>query len=245
MSATHLLCDLGQVISFIWAHCLCKISIKRLLHKVVKIKKKIHKSHNVLSTGTGRLSVFDKYQLLSEATLSLTSLDWDCFGRCSLYRSQSQPHPSALTLCLHKILNPVVHGVPGLRNRPWLLWGGAEMPPYPWVPALLEKPPTSQGWGCGPCPLENWSSQGQCQQPSLSMASSPGVRDVGFRAHDANDSSTRPETLGSMDLKVVTVSKHTHTQKKHFPIYFSYNSDALKPICEPLVHLKNSPERLA
>lgn len=78
------------------------------------------------------------------------------------------------------------------------------------------------------------------------MASSLGVRDVGFRAHDANDSSTRPETLGSMDMKVVTVSRHTHThKKKHFPIYFSYNSDVLKPVCEPLVHLKNSPERLA
>lgn len=157
ISATHLLCDLGPVISFLWAHCLCKISIRILLHKVVKIKKKTHKSHNVLSTGTGRLSVFDKYQLLSEATLPLTSLDWDYFRRCSLYKSQSQPHPSALTLCLHKILNPVVHGVSGLRNRPWLLWGGAEVPPYPWAPALLEKPPTSQEWDCGPCPLVDWS----------------------------------------------------------------------------------------
>ena len=55
----------------------------------------------------GRLSVFDKYQLMSEATLPLTSLEWDYFRRCSVYRSQSQPHPSALTLCLHKILNPV------------------------------------------------------------------------------------------------------------------------------------------
>lgn len=69
----------------------------------------------------------------------------------------------------------------------------------------------------------DWSSQGQCQELSLFMASSLGVRDVGFRAHVANDTSSRPETLGIMDLKVVTVSGHTQTQNT-----FPYISDIIQ-----------------
>ena len=115
---------------------MCKIRIRIILHRVVKTKEENTQSRDVFSTGPGKLSVLEKCQLINEVALILTLLDWGYFRSWkeryvnSLGRNPSAT-PALWRLSLHKILNPVVHGVSSLTYRLWLLWEGPECSPCP------------------------------------------------------------------------------------------------------------------
>lgn len=178
-----------------WASCfislsICKIRVRIILHRIVRTKEENTQVTWCTQHRDWQLSVLHKCQRINEVTFILTSLAWDYFWRWKKRDVNSigqnpSPTPAPRLLSLHEVLNPVVHGVSGLINRPWLLWGRSRG-------VSVSMSPSTARWGCWPCHLVDWSLWGQSQELSLFMVSFLCIRDGGFRANGTSDTFSRP-----------------------------------------------------